>query len=87
LLLTPLHWLLLSLAAWRALFQLIIAPYTWEKTEHGLAKSSRLAASMIRSLLGLERFLSELKDSGQLSPLAGRAERIPAARDTRRYAA
>jgi cellulose synthase/poly-beta-1,6-N-acetylglucosamine synthase-like glycosyltransferase len=87
LLLTPLHWLLLSLAAWRALFQLIIAPYTWEKTEHGLAKSSRLAASMIRSLLGLERFLSELKDSGQLSPLAGRAERMPAARDRRRYAA
>jgi hypothetical protein len=45
LLLTPLHWLLLSLAAWRALYQLIVAPYRWEKTEHGLAKSSRLTGT------------------------------------------
>jgi len=42
LLLTPLHWFLLSLAAWRAVFQLLSAPQRWEKTEHGLAKSSRL---------------------------------------------
>jgi len=39
--LAPLHWLMLSLAAWRALVQLIRDPYRWEKTEHGLAKSSR----------------------------------------------
>ena len=38
----PLHWLLLSLAAWRALFQLIHDPQQWEKTEHGLAKTSRI---------------------------------------------
>ena len=37
----PLHWLLLSLAAWRALYQLIFDPYRWEKTEHGLARTSR----------------------------------------------
>ena len=37
------HWLLLSLAAWRAVFQLIADPHRWEKTEHGLARSSRLA--------------------------------------------
>lgn len=43
LLLTPLYWILLSLAAWRALFQLLFAPQLWEKTDHGLAKSSRLA--------------------------------------------
>jgi hypothetical protein len=41
LLLTPLYWLLLSLAAWRALFQLLHDPYRWEKTEHGLARTSR----------------------------------------------
>jgi len=41
LVLTPLHWLLLSLAAWRALFQLLRDPQYWEKTEHGLAKTSR----------------------------------------------
>jgi cellulose synthase/poly-beta-1,6-N-acetylglucosamine synthase-like glycosyltransferase len=41
--LVPLHWLLLSVAAWRALFQLIADPYRWEKTDHGLARTSRLA--------------------------------------------
>jgi cellulose synthase/poly-beta-1,6-N-acetylglucosamine synthase-like glycosyltransferase len=41
--LIPLHWLLLSAAAWRALFQLIVDPYRWEKTDHGLARTSRLA--------------------------------------------
>ena len=41
LILTPLYWLLLSLAAWRALFQLLCDPQRWEKTEHGLAKTSR----------------------------------------------
>ncbi|MBN8967380.1 MAG: glycosyltransferase [Rhizobiales bacterium] len=40
--LTPLYWVLLSLAAWRALIQLMHDPYRWEKTEHGLARHSRL---------------------------------------------
>jgi cellulose synthase/poly-beta-1,6-N-acetylglucosamine synthase-like glycosyltransferase len=43
LMLMPLYWVLLSLAAWRALFQLLRDPYRWEKTEHGLARTSRLA--------------------------------------------
>ena len=30
----PAYWLLISLAAYRALFQLVTAPYRWEKTEH-----------------------------------------------------
>jgi hypothetical protein len=42
LLLTPVYWVMLSIAAWRALFQLVHAPYHWEKTEHGLATTSRL---------------------------------------------
>ncbi|HEU5016712.1 MAG TPA: glycosyltransferase family 2 protein [Pseudolabrys sp.] len=41
LLLIPVHWVLLSLAAWRALYQLVVAPHLWEKTPHGFAKSSR----------------------------------------------
>lgn len=44
LLLTPLYWACLSVAAWRALIQLVRDPYHWEKTEHGLARHSRLAA-------------------------------------------
>ena len=42
--LMPLHWLLLSAAAWRALWQLLRDPFRWEKTAHGLARTSRLAA-------------------------------------------
>ena len=48
LLLMPLYWLLLSLAAWRALFQLLRDPYRWEKTEHGLARTSRLSLGIQR---------------------------------------
>ncbi len=45
LLLMPVHWLMLSAAAWRALYQLVRDPHRWEKTEHGLARTSRLAQS------------------------------------------
>src|SRR5262249_53026529 len=69
LLLMPLHWLLLSCAAWRALYQLVFKPYAWEKTEHGLAKSSRLADDMTKALVELERYLTHLKDTGQLPSL------------------
>jgi glycosyltransferase XagB len=40
LLTVPIYWLFLSYAAWRALFQILHAPYKWEKTQHGLARSS-----------------------------------------------
>jgi cellulose synthase/poly-beta-1,6-N-acetylglucosamine synthase-like glycosyltransferase len=43
--LTPVYWLLLALAAWRALLQLWRDPTHWEKTEHGLAKTSRIRIS------------------------------------------
>ena len=35
-LLVPLYWLLMSIAALRAVVQLITQPSYWEKTEHGL---------------------------------------------------
>ena len=47
LVLTPLYWFLLSLAAWRALFQLLYDPQRWEKTEHGLARTSHLSTRVI----------------------------------------
>ena len=36
---TPVYWLIMSLAAWRALLQLLRDPHRWEKTPHpsGLA--------------------------------------------------
>lgn len=33
-LLMPAYWLLISLAAYRALYQLAVSPYSWEKTQH-----------------------------------------------------
>lgn len=39
--LMPVYWLMMSLAAWRAVLQLVCAPQLWEKTDHGLARTSR----------------------------------------------
>ena len=47
LLLTPFYWALLSVAAWRAIGQLVVAPYHWEKTAHGLARHSRRAKFLV----------------------------------------
>jgi len=33
-LMMPIYWLLISLAAYRALVQLVISPHSWEKTQH-----------------------------------------------------
>jgi cellulose synthase/poly-beta-1,6-N-acetylglucosamine synthase-like glycosyltransferase len=35
------YYLMMSIAAWAALYDLILRPYHWHKTEHGLARSSR----------------------------------------------
>ncbi len=50
LLLTPIYWIYLSIAAWRALFQLLREPHRWEKTEHGLARNSRVVAAKLANL-------------------------------------
>jgi cellulose synthase/poly-beta-1,6-N-acetylglucosamine synthase-like glycosyltransferase len=36
--LLPLYWMLMSIAAWQALFQLLSDPCRWEKTTHGVAR-------------------------------------------------
>lgn len=41
LLLAPLYWGLLSIAAWRALWQLMREPHRWEKTEHAMSRRSK----------------------------------------------
>ena len=37
----PLYWLLMSAAAWMALWQFITRPFHWNKTEHGLSSLQR----------------------------------------------
>ncbi len=44
--LMPLYWLLISAAAYRAIFQFMTARFEWEKTEHGLAQGSVRRASV-----------------------------------------
>ncbi len=39
--LVPLYYLLASVAAWMALYDLMSRPYHWHKTEHGLTKTTR----------------------------------------------
>jgi hypothetical protein len=70
--LMPLHWLLLSLAAWRALYQLFAAPYKWEKTEHGLAKRVRRNPDSGHILIELERLLGRLKQASEHPQTPGR---------------
>jgi len=45
LLLLPLYYCLVSIAAWVALVDLALRPFHWSKTEHGLARSSARASS------------------------------------------
>ncbi|GJE18024.1 glycosyltransferase family 2 protein [Methylobacterium marchantiae] len=42
--LLPVYFLLVSLAAWRSVVELILAPDRWNKTEHGLSRTSRSGA-------------------------------------------
>ncbi len=41
----PFYWLLMSAAAWLALWQFIVSPHHWNKTEHGLSKLRKSASS------------------------------------------
>ncbi len=53
-LLTPVYWLMMSAAAWRALFQLLTRPSFWEKTDHGLSEEAQARRAAALQELGLE---------------------------------
>ncbi|MDA3961006.1 MAG: glycosyltransferase [Planctomycetota bacterium] len=36
-LLSPLYWVIMSIAAWKGLWQMLLRPHYWEKTVHGLS--------------------------------------------------
>lgn len=42
----PLYWVMMSIAACMAFFQLIVKPHYWEKTEHGLHLGKKAGAAM-----------------------------------------
>jgi glycosyltransferase XagB len=76
---TPAHWMLLSCAAWWAAFELVYAPFRWNKTEHGL--------EMTNLLVKLNHHLTDLVKRGELPQIwgdardsaAGRQRPLPAA--------
>jgi cellulose synthase/poly-beta-1,6-N-acetylglucosamine synthase-like glycosyltransferase len=59
---TPLHWLLLSGAAWWAAIELTHAPFRWNKTEHGLDRSPSVPSTLVE----LSRRVAGLKRRGEL---------------------
>jgi cellulose synthase/poly-beta-1,6-N-acetylglucosamine synthase-like glycosyltransferase len=52
--LMPFYYLLVSWAAWRGLFDLILDPHRWHKTDHGLALTSRTGLLSPTTFTGVE---------------------------------
>ena len=46
----PLYWLLLSVASWRALYQMFTAPHHWEKTPHFPSRITQAEPSIVSRL-------------------------------------
>lgn len=69
--LTPIYWFLLSWAAWRALFQLLSNPLKWEKTEHGLAKNSRLLGARFKKASRPVRLAPLIKPAAPAAIITG----------------
>lgn len=46
----PLYWMLMSLAAWLALWQFFTRPFHWNKTEHGLSSVRRVSQGPARDI-------------------------------------
>jgi len=59
---TPLHWLLLSGAAWWAAIELTHAPFRWNKTEHGVDRPPSGASTLVE----LSRRVADLQRRGEL---------------------
>lgn len=56
--LVPVYWLMMSAAAWAAVYELLVNPYYWNKTKHGLFLSIEKAVNEVEGVLA--------KDTGTL---------------------
>jgi hypothetical protein len=50
----PVYWIFMSVAAWRALYEMIAKPHYWAKTLHGLHLEDDKAMSQAREVIGKE---------------------------------
>ncbi len=56
----PLYWLAMSIAAWMAVYKLIVAPHHWSKTKHGLHLDNQKAVSQAAKAIGRDMVDKEL---------------------------
>jgi hypothetical protein len=52
--LVPFYWLMMSIAAWRAVFKIIQSPHYWSKTKHGLHLNNQKTISQVNSVIGYD---------------------------------
>jgi glycosyltransferase XagB len=58
----PVYWLLISVAGYRALIQLVRAPHVWEKTKHGASPASLGGVPDMIDWTALARYRGKLGD-------------------------
>lgn len=92
-LLSPLYWLLHSVASYKAAWQLVTKPFYWEKTQHGLTSHSPasltpdtpeepMAPLHLDDLTALQAALEALDEHDLIAELAPAAVAVPALRPT-----
>lgn len=60
----PLYWLAMSIAAWMAVYKLIVAPHYWSKTKHGLHLNNAKAVNHAQKAIGRDSLIDEnLRDN------------------------
>ncbi len=60
-LLVPVYWLFISVASWKAFYQLLTKPHYWEKTNHGLHIKNQVIRSSLFQDIGWVKGLSDKK--------------------------
>lgn len=51
-LMVPLYWLIMSIASWKALYEIFVRPHYWSKTKHGLHLGNAKATKQTEKMLG-----------------------------------
>jgi cellulose synthase/poly-beta-1,6-N-acetylglucosamine synthase-like glycosyltransferase len=65
-LLTPIYWLLISCAGYRALIQLVRSPYLWEKTQHGAGAAAHVSPGVAASAVAAGPRMRQMQSGAQI---------------------
>jgi hypothetical protein len=61
--LVPFYWLAMSVAAWRALYEIFAKPHHWSKTRHGLHLDKSHVMSEVKTALARAQSLPSIKET------------------------